>query len=324
MKKLALSLAALSLTAGVAVAADLRGRKEPDLPPPPPLPSSSSAWTGFYVGLNAGGTWGNSASLSRTGFPIYARPQSAATTVPVAMGVATGLTGGQNLQSAGGFIGGGQVGYNVEFGPAVVGLETDLQGVLGGEQTGGLTVRSFPYSYYSLSRGVDLNNNEVTKSMGQKALGYIGTARARAGYLVTPTLLIYGTGGLAYGGATLRSSTDVMEISELTDELGLGHSVMSRTLVGWTAGAGVEWMFASNWSAKLDYLYYDLGRMQMYGGAAVQVRNAVGPFGQGTPQGDIATVTGQNVSARFNGNILRAGVNYHFDWSDSAPVIAKF
>jgi outer membrane immunogenic protein len=93
---------------------------------------------------------------------------------------------------------------------------------------------------------------------------------------------------------------------------------------GWTAGGGVEWMFAQNWSAKLEYLYYDLGKIQMYGGSALQVRNAVGPFGAGTPRGELATVAGQNVSAHFNGNIVRVGLNYHFNLGSDDPVIAKY
>jgi outer membrane immunogenic protein len=320
MKKFIGSLACMALAAGPAFAADLAGRTDAL----PSAASTSSPWTGFHFGLNAGGTWGNSASISTTGFPIYARPQSAATTIPVVAGVATGLTGSQSLQSAGGFIGGAQFGYDFQYGRAVFGVETDFQGVAGGEQTGGPTVRSFPYSYYSLSRDAYLSNNEITRSSSQKTLNYIGTARARVGYLFTPDILVYATGGFAYGGAALKSSTEVMEISELTDEFGLGHSAKSGTLAGWTAGGGVEWMFASKWSAKLEYLYYDLGRMQMFGGAAYQIRNSVAPFGAGTPQGALATVTGQNVAARFNGNILRVGVNYHFDWGDAAPLVAKF
>lgn len=323
MKKPAVSLAALALTAGSAFAADLAAQKEPVLPPPAPIPSSPM-WTGFHVGLNAGGAWGNSASISRAGFPIYARPQSAATTIPVVTGVANGLTGAQSLQTSAGFIGGAQLGYDFQHGSFVVGLETDFQGVAGGEQSGGPTVRSYPYSYYSLSRGVYLDNNEITRLAGEKTLNYIGTARAKVGYLVTPDLLIYATGGLAYGGVTLKSATDVIEISELTDEFGIGRSAKSGTLAGWTAGGGIEWMFVQNWSAKVEYLYYDLGRVQMYGGAAYQTRNSVPPFGAGTPPGEVATVAGQNVSAQFNGNILRAGVNYHFDWDTVAPLAAKF
>lgn len=323
MKKIAASILSLALVTGSSFAADLSERAGAILPPPLPIPSSP-AWTGFHFGLNAGGAWGNDASLSRRGFPVYARPQSAATTIPVVTGVAMGLTGAQNLQTAAGFIGGAQLGYDFQRGSLVFGIEADFQGVAGGEQSDGPTVKSFPYSYYSLARGAYLDNNEITRLAGEKTLNYIGTARAKVGYLATPDILIYATGGLAYGGVTLKSATNVVDISELTDEYGIGLSSRSATLAGWTAGGGIEWMFVKNWSAKLEYLYYDLGSLQMFGGAAFQTRNAVPPFGAGTPQGEVATIAGQNVSARFNGNILRAGVNYHFDWDTVVPLVAKF
>ena len=69
-------------------------------------------------------------------------------------------------------------------------------------------------------------------------LSWFGTVRGRVGYLITPTLLIYGTGGFAYGQV---------------DAWGL-----ASTNTGWTAGGGVEWMFAPHWSAKVEYLYVDL------------------------------------------------------------------
>jgi outer membrane immunogenic protein len=320
MKRLLASAIAVAFTAGAALGADLPSRKaEPLLPTPPPTPM----WTGFYTGLNAGGTWGNSPSITDTGFPIYAQPNASVTTIPVAMGVAAGLSGTRNLQTSGGFIGGGQVGYNIQYGRALVGLEADFQGIAGGEQNGSLA-RSYTFDFFSLGRTNRVVNNVRTRISGQKALDYIGTARAKIGFLVTPDILIYGTGGLAYGGATLRSTTIIDEIAELTDEVGVGSSSKSSLLTGWTAGGGVEWMFAQNWSAKAEYLYYDLGRMQMYGGAAILVRNNIGPVGAGTPRGQIGSIAGQNVSAHFNGNIIRAGVNYHFNWGSAAPIVAKY
>ena len=65
--------------------------------------------------------------------------------------------------------------------------------------------------------------------------------RGRVGYLITPTLLIYGTGGFAYGQVSAFG--------------------FNTTPTGWTAGGGVEWMFAPHWSAKAEYLYVDLSNM---------------------------------------------------------------
>jgi outer membrane immunogenic protein len=97
---------------------------------------------------------------------------------------------------------------------------------------------------------------------------WFGTVRGRAGYAVN-NVLFYGTGGLAFG--ELRGET-----------FGLSES---HTTAGWTAGVGVEFGLARNWSAKVEYLYVDL---------------AESPF----------TITGVSNSYRFG--LVRAGVNYHF------------
>jgi outer membrane immunogenic protein len=97
---------------------------------------------------------------------------------------------------------------------------------------------------------------------------WFGTLRGRAGFAIN-NVLLYGTAGLAYG--------------ELKGEFfGLGED---KTLVGWTAGAGVEYGFTQNWSAKLEYLYMDLGSRAY-------------------------SITG--VDNGLHSNFLRLGVNYHF------------
>jgi outer membrane immunogenic protein len=78
----------------------------------------------------------------------------------------------------------------------------------------------------------------------------------------------------------------------------------SATRTGWTAGAGAEWKFAQNWSAKLEYLYYDLGSMTTNLGIL-----------NNNPSGVPFTIFSHSPAATtsFNGNIVRAGVNYHFN-----------
>jgi outer membrane immunogenic protein len=72
-------------------------------------------------------------------------------------------------------------------------------------------------------------------------------------------------------------------------------------------------MFMPNWSAKVEYLYYDLGSVtQNY---ALASSNTV------LPQ---SALFGGQTRARVNGNIVRAGLNYHFNWSAPAPVLAKY
>ena len=106
--------------------------------------------------------------------------------------------------------------------------------------------------------------------------------RGRVGYLFTPTLLIYGTAGFAYGGV---------------DAFGF-----SNTRTGWTAGGGLEWLFAPHWSAKVEYLYVDLAS-----------NGTTGAFGW---------TLGNHFHPQLN--VVRVGVNYHFNFAPPAPVVAKY
>jgi outer membrane immunogenic protein len=285
MKKILLSATALSfaLTAS-AFAADLPNRKAPAyIPPPPPPP----LWSGFYVGLNAGGTFSDNSNVLVQGaggnVPAFFALQSAGA-VPTSVSL-----------SNSGFIGGGQVGYNYQFGFGgfgglaggwLVGIEADIGGIAGSSNnaSAGGVFGPFPFST-SVNRSLD----------------YIGTVRGRLGYLFTPTLLIYGTGGLAYGGANLGLNLAGPAPFAIATSY-------SDTRVGWTAGGGVEWMFMPNWSAKIEYLYYNLG-------------TAVGPAGFVTGGANFDSI---RPVAKFSGNIVRAGVNYHFNWAAPAPVLAKY
>jgi outer membrane immunogenic protein len=95
-----------------------------------------------------------------------------------------------------------------------------------------------------------------------------------------------------------------------------GASSSSTTMVGWTAGGGTEWMFMPNWSVKAEYLYYDLGNM-----SGSLVNNY---YGLNASSGDNGLESITNYSKRISGNIVRAGVNYHFNLANVAPIIAKF
>jgi outer membrane immunogenic protein len=84
----------------------------------------------------------------------------------------------------------------------------------------------------------------------------------------------------------------------------IGPSVaasLSSTRTGWTIGAGLEWMFAPNWTVKGEYLYYDLGSTTFASPALVQTVTGVPVFG----------ATG-GTTVDFKGSIARVGVNYKF------------
>ena len=311
IRKNTLSIAALALAlTGPALAADLPRYKAP--PPPPPLPPM---WTGFYVGLNAGGTWGNSNNVRTVSAPIAAIPGSnsarryALFSALGASGVGSGNTSG--------FIGGGQVGYNWQFYNSFVGgIEADIQGVAGNNRNTTTISAAGRFAFFGA--------NEVlaTAITTSKRLDYIGTVRGRLGWLFTPTLLAYGTGGLAYGGVSV--STGIAQFNNdcaqfpgnCISAATFSSGAFSDTRVGWTVGGGLEWMFWPNWSAKVEYLYYDLGNVTYSAGLLPTVGNT---FLANTL---VAAVVSQS-QTRFNGNIVRAGVNYHFNWG-APPVVAKY
>lgn len=191
MKRILIASAALVALASGAVAADLPSRAQAPAAPFAPL-APAFTWTGFYAGVNAGYAWGDF----------------------------TG-TGGRLFDEADGFVGGGQLGYNAQFGQFVVGLETDLQWM-----------------------GVDADRTVVGGlPVGSEAsLDYFGTVRARAGVALDRTL-VFATGGLAYGGSDVAVA---------------GFGSDDNTHVGWTVGAGAEYAFTNNLTFKGEYLYTDL------------------------------------------------------------------
>lgn len=109
---------------------------------------------------------------------------------------------------------------------------------------------------------------------------WFGTARVRLGYLAMPSLLLYGTGGFAWGSEDAKYRNAI------------GSEDEWKTGNGWAAGGGAEAAFAPNWTAKLEYMYVDLGRVEF------------------------SAVTFPAVFAAapqiFKFNIIRIGVNYRF------------
>jgi outer membrane immunogenic protein len=319
---------ALGISAGAALAADLPSKKAPLLPPPPPPPLFM--WTGFYVGLNAGGTWGENNSVRTTSFPVFGNPDNGPDALFFAAASAIGASAVVPGGNTAGFIGGGQIGYNRQINSFVVGVEADIQGVAGASG-GGRAVTVVPFGPSSPIGTFVAGENLVTSITSTKRLDYLGTVRGRLGWLAMPTLLVYGTGGLAYGGVSTSTAIAQFNNDAATVEglfapgfcaffsclppAAFSSGAFSDTRVGWTVGGGGEWMFWPNWSAKVEYLYYDLG----------SVTHALSPLvtGGGTFAGNPMAIVGSRSSTRFNGHIVRAGLNYHFNWG-ALPVVAKF
>jgi outer membrane immunogenic protein len=263
--------------------------KVPYTKAPPPAPG----WTGYYVGLNAGATWGgqngidvvSAGTFNPSGYNPAIMNQGAA-------GATAHLSNGNDN---GGFIGGGQIGYNYQVANWVFGIEADIQGISGGS-------RNFTAS----TSVMDNNGLPVTTQLeASKQLDYLGTVRGRLGFLATPTLLLYGTGGLAYGGVKSSASISQLHVPDFAPGTTSGSTAasFSEARAGWTAGAGLEWLFMPNWSAKAEYLYYDLGDVS-YSAGLLQAADSTG---------FVRYAVSPQVSSRFDGNIVRVGVNYHFN-----------
>jgi len=267
VNKIALSLVAIGAFMGTPVlAADMA------LKAPPPAPAYN--WTGFYAGLNIGYGWGNSNTtvnfLDPSGFVLFSAT---------------------NSFDMSGVIGGGQIGYNWQSGNWVPGLEADFQGS-GIRGTGTFVCPAGVCSVTGLP---------VTETLTEK-LQWFGTARGRLGYTVTPTVLLYATGGLAYG--------EIATSGVIADPTYLSNNTLKA---GWTAGGGIEDGVGGNWTVKLEYLFMDLGDVSSNGATVTPV---VVP---GVPRNCIAACPVNHLSTTYassgsgiTDSILRLGFNYRF------------
>jgi outer membrane immunogenic protein len=267
-------VAIAALTAATAVAAqaaDLPTTKGP--PPTPVFVPPPFTWTGFYIGLNAGGIF-TSGSRSATLFD------------PVAGDFLNSSFSGGLGSGHDGFIGGGQAGYNWQTGAFVLGVVTDFDG----------TTISKTFNSTSAPFGVPgpFFNDALTVN-AKASLDWLGTTRARVGFVVTPDnrLMIYGTGGVAYGGGSSHFS-----IFDNNNGIFFNGSP-SSTRVGWTVGAGVEYAFTNNWTIGAEYLYADLGSNHI----TANPNSAAAFFFPNT----FATA-----KISYNASIFRALVNYKF------------
>lgn len=242
----------------------------------------TSLWTGSYTGLNIGYGWSNPSVVYGA---EYALP-------PVRRTGATGARWVLQSPLAMGFFGGAQLGYihQILGTGIVIGAETDFQGSGMSGTSSGIGSRNYNGSYFPL----------ITN---RQSIDWFGTVRGRIGYAVVPSLLVFGTGGFAYGGGT--SETNIL----YSDFKEIGGNSTSFGSTGWTVGGGVEWVLWNNWSMKTEYLYVNLGNAPNL--QASQVCFCKGPF---TPTIDAFIFNQSGGSNQFH--TLRAGLNYHFNWAN--------
>lgn len=255
------SVAALSCSA---FAADMAVKA-----PPPMAAAPAFSWTGAYFGIHAGGYWADdpdgSVSFQRfTGNPLPGTPHPFQSTT---------------LNSEwGGFVG-GQLGYNWQLQQSwVVGLETD-----------------FSFASSTKNPGVTLAEGPITDMVtSTRGLDWFGTVRGRVGYLYTPQVLAYATGGLVYGHTRNDFSQSIVWAGIAPTLTNTAPS----TSTGWTAGGGIEYAIDQKWSVKIEYDYLAFND-------GISSTTLIAPNGG---QRGPFTVQGSNNSSQT----VQVGFNYHF------------
>jgi outer membrane immunogenic protein len=262
---------------GTALAADL------PLKAPPPVVAPVYNWTGFYIGGNVGGAWNDTRDdVFPTGCFLNNVACGLGPTVNPLRSDSVRLNGS-------GFTGGGQAGYNWQSGRFVGGIEGDIN-------FNGINDSSFINRPVALPLVGNFIHSETEK------LQWFGTFRGRVGFTVTPSFLVYATGGLAFG--QVKSATAISFTS--TTDVYAGS--LDETRAGWTVGGGGEWMIAPNWSIKGEYLFIDLGKTGYNNVCITAVCTAFAP------------PPSYQTDLRVRENVARVGVNYHF----GGPIVAKY
>ena len=176
----------------------------------------SYSWTGCYVGVAGGGAWGRSRHISGD---------------PATLGV--NITNDYDI--SGGIVG-VEYGCNWQTGSWVLGTESDFSWT-------NLRGSAFDIPPFN------------TTSISHTKENWLSTSRVRVGFLPTPQLLLYGTGGVA-----------AASVQALVDGTASGAGIISETATrwGWTGGVGAEYAFGNGWSVKADYLYVRLNNRSYF------------------------------------------------------------
>lgn len=235
--------------------------------PPAPVVSAYN-WTGFYIGGEVGGGW-----VSQT--TTIVTQSSATPGFPV---------GYSNTRSLSGFLGGINAGYNYQINQFVVGLDGD-------------------YTWADVT-GSSSNVSPTTGDVATHSdrMDWVATVTGRLGVVFNNNWLLYGKGGWAW--AAFHDNTSTFNATQTTL---LDTSTASTTRDGWTAGVGIEWAFAPNWSAKVEYDYVGFeGETH----AITEVSAATG------------AVTFPLRSTTSNLNMVKGGIDYHFNFG--GPIATRY
>jgi len=284
MKSIKIATSLFILNSFSAFAADLPSIKSA----PIAAPSKLYNWSGLYGGVNVGygfganncdwgSTWAPQANVATWGSPSMVQTNIA------------------------GVLGGGQLGYNYQWNSnLILGVEADIQ------------ASDVNGSAYGLKKAI--SGNAIGQANQYSAIDWFGTARGRIGFTLPAysNFLIYGTGGFAYGYINDTNSKATLVFNPLGNGAS-GVATYGNTKSGWTAGGGIEWspQTFSAWSAKIEYLYTDLGSV---------VQTIPTTYTSGGP---IYTTIWRH-STPYQFNSIRVGLNWHFNPFVGEPIVAKY
>ncbi len=216
IRRFVLSGTAAVAVVAAAVAADLPPREAPLPYAPPPVFS----WTGLYLGAQIGYAWGTDAfTATRPASGVFA----------------------SNSFTPNGVIGGAHVGYNLQLGQYVAGVEGDVDGT-------------------GYSKSLNAGFATITTKIPVQ-----GSIRLRLGVGLDRALL-YVTGGAAFAGFDTTYATFA------------GFDTIGTTRTGWTIGGGIEYALNTNWSIRAEYRYADYGSFNAYPSNALGPIQGPGTF----------------------------------------------
>jgi outer membrane immunogenic protein len=229
----------------IASAADLPSKAPPVVAPAAPI------WTGWYLGLNAGGNWGTSdptttviPNARNVGGPFFQGCVTAANGCEIDQSMVSSA-GSQNVSTSG-FTGGIHGGYNYQMNNFLLGIEADFEYFRSaGSRTVTLVSPNFPPITMTLNTNISTD--------------WLFTVRPRLGW-VSNNWLVYATGGLAV--SELKASWN---FSSTTGGPSSESASVSQTKAGWVAGGGVEAMLPGRWVVGAEYLYVKFNSVSVIG-----------------------------------------------------------
>jgi outer membrane immunogenic protein len=290
MKKLTFGSIAIAtlLATGSALAADI--------PAPaykaPPVIVPLFSWTGFYIGGDIGGRWDNArweTTCQSTGFfgTCTNFPDRFANNNP------------QNFNSSS-LKGGGYAGYNWQVNQQwVVGVEGDAQWANNTKTNAGIPGLESP----TVVGAPDGDSSRIRQT-------WDASFRGRVGLLIAPTVMLFGTGGVAFTHIEQSASCggSLFPVGWCGLAANLGRTDTAKTdRVGWTAGAGIEGVVWQNWLARAEYRYANYGTFT----------SLLLPG----PTSNLDAVT-SNVKLQTHSLLL--GLAYKFDYAVSPAVVTKY